>query len=291
MSRRRESTTRHALWRRSYRALLVLLPSTLREKHGVVMSELYARELERTEAHGQGAVWRVAVSGMADLIGRGVYERVVEERAALAGPNRQHLRDLGSAYAVALVALTTAMLALYARSGWARWRMREIPIATAFEYVMLAIPFTAALTIPMAVFVAVLCTGTRAAANGRSPSLTTVPSGTKHWIFIRKTPACCALVGAVICTNLLARSSPEVVTATRNDPRFATTVPVSDSVPPLSRAYSHAADEASSTTVTEVMTPDRDISVGALVNEWWEGSAAAKLWDGLLIFAPYVSKT
>jgi len=157
---------------------LVLLPSTLREKHGVAMSELYVRQLERTEAHGQGAVWRVAVAGMADLIGRGVYERVVEERAALAGPNRQHLRDLVSAYAVALVALTTVMLSMYARNGWL-WRMREIPIATAFESIMLAIPFISALTIPMAVFVAVLYTGTRAAANGpyRPPASTSFQRG------------------------------------------------------------------------------------------------------------------
>ncbi len=166
MSRDLDVTTRHAFWRAAYRALLVLLPRTLREKHGGAMAELYARELERTEAHGQGTSWRVALSGLADLVGRGAYERVVEERAALNGPNVQVLRQLATAFVAALVALTTVMLATSVWRQQLRLGVHELTIGSALETSIFSIPFIAALTIPMSVFVAVLCTGTRAAADG-----------------------------------------------------------------------------------------------------------------------------
>ncbi|WP_411282266.1 LptF/LptG family permease [Gemmatimonas sp.] len=145
---------------------MVLLPRPMREKHGAAMSELYERALARSEANGRGAVWWAAVGGLADLAARSVYERVREERAALGGPNLQVLRQLARAYVTALAALTTVLLSQYAWRQLAGGRRRELPIATALEAIVFSIPFTAALAIPMAVFIAVLYAGTRASADG-----------------------------------------------------------------------------------------------------------------------------
>src|SRR6266545_5159060 len=58
----------------------------------------------------------------------------------------------------------------------------------------------------------------RSSSATTSPALTTVPSGTMLVIFIWYWLACWAFCGALIWTNLSARSSPEVVTMTLNWP-------------------------------------------------------------------------
>ena len=165
MSPNHGTTSRHAFWRGAYGATLSLLPRKLREKHGAAMMALYTRELERSAAHGRGAVWRAAVVGLADLLGRGVYERVVEERAALDAPNRQVLHQLGWAFVASFVALTTLMLFTYMWRAAPGRSVRELPIGTTLETIVYSIPFIAALTIPMSVFVSVLFAGTRASSE------------------------------------------------------------------------------------------------------------------------------
>ncbi len=171
MSPNPDATSRHAFWRGAYRTLLVMLPRAMREKHGAAMMALFARDLERSAAHGRGAVWCAAAMGMTDLLGRGVYERVGEERAALTEPNLLVLRELATAFAMGFAALTTLMLWAHASRQLPGWRIRELPIGAAIEAIAFSIPFTAALTMPMAVFVAVLYTGTRARADGVQRSL------------------------------------------------------------------------------------------------------------------------
>jgi len=69
---------------------------------------------------------------------------------------RQLLRRHAASFATALVALTALLLALYARRQVPALSARDASAGTIAEALLLSVPFTAALTIPMAVFVAVL---------------------------------------------------------------------------------------------------------------------------------------
>jgi lipopolysaccharide export LptBFGC system permease protein LptF len=74
------------------------------------------------------------------------------------------MRRHATAFAVSLVSLTALLLANYA--------VRRVPqlgvrgVRSVFEVLLLSVPFTAAITIPMAVFVAVLWVFTRLGADG-----------------------------------------------------------------------------------------------------------------------------
>ncbi|WP_309671852.1 LptF/LptG family permease [Gemmatimonas sp.] len=161
MNHPQSSEPRHPLWRRVYRLLSIVMPSALRDKHGAAMAELFVRELERSAGDGRAAVTWTAAVGLGDLVRRGLYERVVEERTALNAPNRQLLWQLGKGYVVALVALTGVLLATYAWRHVERWSAHAISLTTLVELLAFAIPFTAALTLPMATFIAVLATASR----------------------------------------------------------------------------------------------------------------------------------
>lgn len=163
MTLHNEMPSPHRAWRGAYRALLALLPQTLRDKHGDAMLDLYVRELQRSEPRGALAVWAVGASGLCDLIRRGTYERVVEERAELSGQNLTVLRTSVAAFVVAFFALTSVLVANYV-SHHLNYAMTDV--------VLFSIPFTAALTVPMAVFMAVLWTATNGSKTG---SLRTIP--------------------------------------------------------------------------------------------------------------------
>ena len=69
---------------------------------------------------------------------------------------RQLLRRHAVSFAIAFVALTVLLLALFARKQVPALSARGAPAGTIAEALLLAVPFIAAMTIPMAVFVAVL---------------------------------------------------------------------------------------------------------------------------------------
>src|SRR5678809_878927 len=79
---------------------------------------------------------------------------------------RQLLRRHAVAFAVSFVALTAALLANYAVKKLPELGAIGVPTATMVEALLLAVPFTAAMTIPMAVFVAVLSVFTQLGAEG-----------------------------------------------------------------------------------------------------------------------------
>lgn len=79
---------------------------------------------------------------------------------------RQLLRRHAVAFAVSFVALTAALLANYAVKKLPQLGAIGVPTATMVEALLLAVPFTAAMTIPMAVFVAVLSVFTQLGAEG-----------------------------------------------------------------------------------------------------------------------------
>ena len=185
-------------WTRIYGLVLRLLPATLRAKHGAAMEALFAREVGRATAEGAMYGALAGAAGVWDVVRRAAYEHV---RRALdvsrvlythrppaegdmhahgprpAGANfggppvshlpiRLHLRRHAASFAVAFAALTAALLALH---GWRQlpWlREAGAPASAIVEVLLLAVPFTAALTIPMAVLVAVLHQFTRLRADG-----------------------------------------------------------------------------------------------------------------------------
>lgn len=146
-------------WRRAYRTALLLLPRALRDKHGEAMEALFVRGLENAHSEGTVARWRAGLSALFDVVRRGVYERALDERAAWHQGGAGNMRRVAGMYALSLFVLTDVMLAVHAYRQWPRWQAEGVSAAAVGEMVLLAVPFTAALTIPMAVFVAVLLAG------------------------------------------------------------------------------------------------------------------------------------
>jgi lipopolysaccharide export LptBFGC system permease protein LptF len=185
-------------WTRAYRLALHLLPAPLRRNHGSAMEALFAREIGRARARGRLHGALAGVAGVWDVVRRGAYEQVRPARDAAgersdhpcqigssmaahgpqaAGANpggplmpqpttRQLLRRHAASFAVAFVALTALLLANYAMRRLPDLSGHAASAGAVAELVLLAAPFIAALTIPMAVFVAVLYEFTRLGADG-----------------------------------------------------------------------------------------------------------------------------
>jgi len=79
---------------------------------------------------------------------------------------RQLLRRLAVAFAVSCVSLTALLLSIYASRQLPQLSASGVPTSTMLEALLLAVPFTVTLTIPMAVFIAVLWVFTRLGAEG-----------------------------------------------------------------------------------------------------------------------------
>lgn len=141
----------HRVWRTAYRALLVLLPRELRERHGSAMLDLFARELARKEAQGLFAASAAALAGLGDLLGRGLRERIANERRHFGVPERRVLWQSVKGFALAFFVLTIAMLVWTTSREYRTFSDEQLP-----NLLWYSIPFTALVTIPMAVLIAVL---------------------------------------------------------------------------------------------------------------------------------------
>ena len=185
-------------WTSVYRVALHLLPAGLRRKHGLAMEVLFARELGRARARGRLQVALVGVAGVWDVMRRGVYEHVRPGHDA-AGERRDHpsqqvwsldahgsqavdahyegahmqrpttrelLRRHATSFSTAFVTLTALMLGLFATRELPALSARGASSGTIVEALLFAVPFVAALSIPMGVLTAVLWEFTRLGANG-----------------------------------------------------------------------------------------------------------------------------
>jgi len=177
MSPHQASDPQYPGWRRLYRALSVAMPRELRDKHGAAMAELFVRELERRAGAGRAAVTWTAAVGLGDLVRRGLYERVVEERTALTAPNRQLLGRLAKTFLMSFALLTGLLVAKYSSHRASTWSDAVTPFGTQVEEILLAIPFTVALTLPMAIFIAVLATAGRELTRARRSDPSRAPHG------------------------------------------------------------------------------------------------------------------
>ncbi len=152
-----------------YRAVLRLLPADLQSKQSPAIERSFQRELDQAREHGSLRVVLATLRGLWDVLVRAAYERV--RPSDKFDPNtplptsHELLRGLAASFAVSFVLFTLALVGLYARHIIpmlsARGASGTIP-----EVLLLAIPFNAALTIPIAVLLAVLVQFTRLGANG-----------------------------------------------------------------------------------------------------------------------------
>jgi Lipopolysaccharide export system permease LptF/LptG len=79
---------------------------------------------------------------------------------------RQLLRRHAVAFAVSFVSLTALLVAIFAAKQVPQLSASGVQTGTIAEAVLLAVPFSAAMTIPMAVFLAVLWVFTRLGSEG-----------------------------------------------------------------------------------------------------------------------------
>ena len=155
-------------WISAYRLSLHLLPAELRRKHGLAMEALFARELDRARARGRLHVALVGVSCLCDLVRRGTYEHLRAEREVTSEQptTRQLLGRHAASFATAFVLLTVSLLARFATRELAVLSARGASASANADALLLAVPFIAALTIPMSVLIAVLWEFTRLGKNG-----------------------------------------------------------------------------------------------------------------------------
>jgi lipopolysaccharide export LptBFGC system permease protein LptF len=121
------------------------------------------------------AIARLALSGYSRTTvhapGRFVGVKEAEDGAHLGGPSmsklttRQLLRRHATPFAVSFASLTVLLLANYALQQVSQLSARGVPAVAITEVLLLAVPFTLALTIPMAVFLAVSWVFTRLGAE------------------------------------------------------------------------------------------------------------------------------
>jgi lipopolysaccharide export LptBFGC system permease protein LptF len=163
-------------WTRLYRLALHLLPAALRNKQASAMEGLFARELERARARGwlYGAL--AGAAGIWDGVRRAAYELVRPRRGPADGRDSsptapqpttaEILRRHAASFVIAFVALTASLVVLFAMKQVPALSARGASASTIPWVLVLAVPFTAAMAIPMAMFVAVLREFARLGANG-----------------------------------------------------------------------------------------------------------------------------
>lgn len=158
-------------WAGVYRVALHLLPAELRQKHGRAMEALFARDLAQARSHGWLQSMRVGVASVWDVVRRAAYEQLRASRDVANDPSvlptsRQLLRRSATSFAISFTALTVLLVASFVRKQLPALNAAGAREGSIWDMLLLAVPFTAALTIPMSVFVAVLWEFTRLGAVG-----------------------------------------------------------------------------------------------------------------------------
>jgi lipopolysaccharide export LptBFGC system permease protein LptF len=207
-------------WASVYRLALRLLPPRLRRKHGIAMEALFARELGRARARGRLHGTLTGAAGVWDVIRRGAYEHLhtsqdfaEDHRGLMPQPTtRQLLRRHASSFATAVVALTALLLAVFATKQLPALITPGTPSGVIATALVLAIPFVAALTIPMAVLVAVLWEFTRLGADGTLATARRERAGIRRLVApVLGAAACVAALSFVVTAEIVPRANERLV--------------------------------------------------------------------------------
>jgi hypothetical protein len=177
------------------------------------------------------AILRLALSGhkeaTVDVPGRFVGFPVPEDSATPGGPSmpklttRQLLRRHAVPFIVSLLSLTAFLLANYAVKQVPRLSARGDPAGAIVEALLLALPFTMAMTIPMAVFLGVSWAFKRLGAEGILTAAQRERHGVRRLIApVLGAAAGIALLTLVSNTQILPRANSRLATvlAARREP-------------------------------------------------------------------------
>jgi lipopolysaccharide export LptBFGC system permease protein LptF len=238
-------------WTTAYRLALRLLPTALRRKHGPAMEALFACELERARARHWLHGARTGAAGVWDVVRRGAYEHVRPGRGAGGERDGRHpwerwsidahgprlasaniggpyvpqparsllLRRHAALFAIAFLALTTAMLALFATRQVPALTARGASVGTVVEVLLLSVPFTAAITIPMAVLLAVLSEFTRLGADGTLAAARQVRGGVRRLVLpVLAAAGGVAALTLALNTEILPRANARLKTVLEGGP-------------------------------------------------------------------------
>ena len=168
---------------------------------------------------------RTAVHGAGRLVG--VRER--EDGVNLGGPSmsqltiRQLLRRHVTPFAVSFTSLTVLLVANHAVQQLPRMSARGVPAGTIVEVLLLALPLTVAVTIPMAVFLAVSWVFGRLGAEGVLASARRERHGVRRLVApVLGAAAVVATLTLVSNTQVLPRANARIVAMLEGAPRTLT---------------------------------------------------------------------
>jgi lipopolysaccharide export LptBFGC system permease protein LptF len=126
---------------------------------------------------------------------------------------RQLLRRHATSFAIAFAALTASMLALFATKQLPALRAAGAPVRAIAEALLLAVPFTAVLTIPMAVLVAVLWEFSRLGADGTLAAARREREGMRRLIVpVLAAAAGVSALAFVVTAEIVPRANERLVT-------------------------------------------------------------------------------
>jgi len=207
-------------WTSVYRLALQLLPPELRRKHGIAMEALFECELGRARARGRLHGALAGAAGVWDVVRRGAYEHlrasrdVAEDRRDVVPQptTRQLLRRHAASFATAVVALTALLLVLFATKQLPTLLAPGTRSGVIAQALLLAIPFVAALTIPMAVLVAVLWEFTRLGADGTLAAARRERAGIRRLVVpVLAAAAGVAALSFVVTAEIVPRANERLV--------------------------------------------------------------------------------
>lgn len=189
------------------------------------METLFARDLGRARAHGRLHGALAGSAGIWDIVRRAAYERVRQgldgavENHDFGSPSmpqlttQQLLRRHAASFTIAFGTLTVTLLALFAARQLTALLTSGASSGTIAEALLLATPFTAALTIPMAVLVAVLWEFTRLAADGTLAIARREHAGIRRLVIpVLGAAAGVAALAFVVTAEIVPRANERLVT-------------------------------------------------------------------------------
>ncbi len=179
------------------------------------------------------AIARLALSGYIRTTirapGRSVGVREPEDGPNPGGPSmsklthRQLLRRHVTPFALSCASLTVILLANYAVQKAPQLSERGVPAGEIVEVLMLAVPFTLALTIPMAVFLAVSWVFTRLGADGVLASARRERDGVRRLVApVLGAAAVIATLTLVSNTQVVPRANARLAAVLEGAPREPT---------------------------------------------------------------------
>ena len=202
---------------RLFRFALHLLPADLRRKHGAAMENLFARNVAARRVHGRLPALLTGATQLVDLAKRAAYEhwranmltfsrgghmaQTDLEQPVVAMPTTsQLLRAHAVSFIVAFVGLTGVMLI----NQFAKLQsIAQTDNHRLWSTLLLSVPFVAAMTIPMAVFVAVLYQFSRLGATGVLAAVRRVPNSGRRLVMPVLTASALIAMLALSVTTLV----------------------------------------------------------------------------------------